>query len=134
MNSQTCRGMTKAGKPCQSPFVDRDGFCPAHGVDGTARMRQRGQKGGDATRRKHSGAGLSAKHLGPLETIQDALRWLWLIAQAVGERELTHSEGAAMTSAVREWVRADGERLKVEDLQELREQVADLKRHGLRVS
>ena len=32
-------------------------------------------------------------------------RWLRLIAQAVGEREISHSEGQSMTSAVGEWVR-----------------------------
>ena len=51
MTKETCKGKTKAGKPCRSPIVDADGYCPAHGVDGTARMRQRGAKGGDATRK-----------------------------------------------------------------------------------
>ena len=33
-----------------------------------------------------------------------------------------------MTAAVREWVKAESERLKIEDLEELRAQVAELKR------
>ena len=68
MRPRTCKGLTKAGSGCKSPFVDRDGYCPAHAPDGAARMRHRGQKGGDATRRRFSGAGLSPDRLGPLES------------------------------------------------------------------
>ena len=45
-----------------------------------------------------------------------------------GARTVTHSEGQSMTAAVREWVKAESERLKIEDLEELRAQVAELKR------
>ena len=123
----TCKGKTKAGKDCQSPIVDRDGYCPAHGPDGTARMRQRGKRGGDATRRRFSGAGLSADCLGTLKSISDAQRWLRLISQAVGQRQLTHSEGQAMTAGVREWLKAEDSRLRAEDLAELQAQVKRLK-------
>ena len=128
------RGKTRAGKPCKSPVVDRDGFCPSHGPDGTARMRHRGQKGGAATKARYRGNGLPRDRLGPLETIQDAQRWLRMIAEAVGSREITHSEGQSMTTAVREWVRAEGERLKAEDLAALQEQVAELRRQRIGVS
>ena len=134
MDQDRCRGRTKEGKQCESPFVDKDGYCPAHGPDGTQRMRTRGQKGGDATRRRFSGAGLSADRLGPLDTLRDAKRWLQLIAEAVGERQLSYSEGQSMTGAVREWIKAEDARLRAEDLHELQAQVADLKRQQVKVS
>ena len=131
MNQDRCRGQTKEGKQCESPFVDKDGYCPAHGPDGTQRMRDRGQKGGDATRRRFSGAGLSADRLGSLETISDAQRWFRLIAQAVGERELSYSEGQSMTSSIREWVKAEDARVASEDLAALKAQIAEV-RDGLK--
>lgn len=125
-----CKGVTKAGKPCQSPFVDRDGYCPAHGTDGSARMRHRGQKGGTVTGQRWSGAGLPRDRLGPLETVTDAQRWLRLIAEGVGARELTHSEGGSMVQSVRAWMLAEDLRLRGEDLSELRKQVAELRKQG----
>jgi hypothetical protein len=127
-----CRGRTKAGKPCKSPFVNADGFCPAHGPDGAQRMRARGRRGAQTTKLRYSGAGLPRDRLGTLETIQDAQRWLRLIAEAVGARELSHSEGSAMTTAVRAWISSEDTRLRAEDLQELREQLAEIRRKGMR--
>ncbi len=45
MNQDRCRGQTKEGKQCESPFVDKDGYCPAHGPDGTQRDAGQGPKG-----------------------------------------------------------------------------------------
>lgn len=131
-SGQRCRGTTKDGKPCRSPFVDRDGLCPAHGVDGTLRMRHRGQKGGTVTRQRYSGAGLPRDRLGALKTVEDAQRWLRLIAEAVGARELSHSEGSGMVQSVKAWLSAEDLRLRGEDLSELRNQISEIRRQGVK--
>ena len=126
-----CQALTAKGKPCASPsrLVDPDtGLCGAHDPAKTERLKEAARKGGNATALRFKPSGLSSDRLGPLETIHDAQRWLRLIAGAVGARQLTHSEGQSMTASVREWVKAESERLKVEDLEELRAQVAELKR------
>lgn len=132
MSRETCKGQTKAGKPCKSPFVDEEGYCPAHAPGGTATMRERGRKGAQTTKARYKGRGLHRDQLGCLESIEDAQRWLRMIAQAVGAREITHNEGAAMTSTVRAWLSAEDSRLRAEDLAELQGQIAELRRKGLR--
>lgn len=90
-------------------------------------MRRRGLRGAIAA---SGGKGLNAARLGELTTVEDAQRWLRTIAQAVAEKRLTHNEGRTMTGAVREWIRAEDIRLRAVDLEELRGQLAELKRRG----
>ena len=126
-----CDHRYEDGTSCRSPeaFVDPDtGLCRQHGPGAAERMAEQGRKGALATKKRFGGISLPSDRLGPLETIHDAQRWLRLIAGAVGARQLTHSEGQSMTVSVREWVKAESERLKVEDLEELRAQVAELQR------
>ena len=132
-----CKAKNAHGAPCGAPesLVDpATGFCPSHGPGASQRMVEIGRKGAEATKRKYAGGGLPSEHLGSLETIRDAQRWLRMIAEAVGERRLTYSEGQSMTAAVREWIKAEDARLRAEDLQELQAEVADLKRQRRRVS
>lgn len=128
MPVRICKGRTKRGEPCKSPFVDADGYCPAHTANGAARMRARGRKGAEKTNARRRREGLPPDRLGSLETPADAQRWLRLIAEAVGALALTHAEGSTMTSAVRAWLAAEDARLRSEDLAELQRQVAELKR------
>jgi len=124
MSDQTCSGTTKNGQPCRSTFlVSGSDRCAAHAPNGSEVMAARGRKGAAASRTRMEGAGLPSGTLGDL----NAQRWLKLIAQAVGDRNLTHSEGQAMTAAVREWVKAEGDRLKEGDLEYVKDTVSRIK-------
>jgi len=95
-------------------------------------LREAGRRGGKTTAKRFKSPGLPAEELGPLDTVEDAQRWLKRIAQAVGERRLTHSEGATMTRAVKAWIQSEDTRLRASDLQELQEQIAELKRSRMK--
>ena len=95
-----CRGTNAAGDPCRSPVVGADGWCAAHRPGGAAEMRRRGLRGALASR---SGKGLDTSDLPPLTSPQAAERWAETIARAVAERRLTHNEGRAIASLLREW-------------------------------
>jgi hypothetical protein len=97
-----CAGTNAAGEPCKSTFVQKDGFCTAHGPDGLNAMRERGRKGARALRTP----GLKTGELGPLASHADAERWLQVIVTAVGESRLTHNSGSAMFRGIDTWLRA----------------------------
>lgn len=130
-----CQATTASGAPCRAPsaLVDpSQGLCPAHQPGASERLAEAGRKGAETTARKLRGDGLHPEELGALETVEDAQRWLKRIAQAVGQRQLTHSEGASMTRAVEAWIRSEDTRLRAVDLRELQNQIAELKRSRMR--
>ncbi len=129
-----CKAKNAKGDLCGAPesMVDPvTGLCPSHVPGAKKRLSEIGHRGGEATKRKFGGRGLPRDALGPLESIHDAQRWLRLIAQAVGERMLTHSEGQSMTAAVREWVKAEDARVASEDLATLKAQISEV-REGIK--
>jgi len=134
-SDQRCKGTTSSGDPCAAPagFVDpSSGYCASHDPEMREMLREAGRRGGRATAKRFRGSGLPAEELGDLQTVEDAQRWLRLIAQAVGERRITHSEGSSMTGAVKAWIRSEDTRLRAADLQELQEQIAELKRSRMK--
>lgn len=129
MPELTCSGTTAKGEPCRAPEALVDPFskyCPVHTPGAAERLREIGKRGGEASAKRFKAAGLSSIELGELQTIEDAQRWFRLIAQAVGERKLTHSEGASMTRAVEAWSKSEDVRLRSQDLRELQMKVREL--------
>lgn len=91
-------------------------------------MRARGMRGGGSTAKRCLKPGLVRDDLGSLETVRDAQRWLEAIGEGVVTGRLKPQEATARVRAVETWLKAESERLKIEDLEELRAQVAELKR------
>jgi hypothetical protein len=126
-----CKGITAAGKPCRAPehlVAQETGFCQAHGPGGSERMRERGGHGARAQQQKWLETGhLDAKTLGPLQTHEDAKRWLMLIGQGVLCGQLRDRDATAGIRAVSEWLKAEGERLTTMVVTELQAEVDRLK-------
>ncbi len=124
-----CKGITRSGEPCRAPehMVDESGYCHAHGPGARERMAERGRKGALSLRRKVKGSGLTEDDLGALESYEDAKRWLETIGRAVATGRLGDRAAQAAIRAVSEWVKAEGERLTAQVLDELRDEVERLK-------
>lgn len=106
MPRRTCRGTNAEGDPCESPVVDENGWCPAHGPDGSEKMSEIGRKGAESTAKKLKADGLEASDLPDLDHPRDAERLLEVVARAVATGRLAHNEGKAIARLVREWLRA----------------------------
>lgn len=70
-------------------------------------MRAIGLVGGQATKRKHAGAGFAANQVKPITTLEDAKLALDEIRVAILTRRITYAEGASASKAVDLWVRAE---------------------------
>ncbi len=127
---QRCRETRVDGSPCGAPenLVDPEtGLCPAHRPGGREKLREAAMKGAEATKRVWRSKGLDPEELPPLRTPQDAERWAEVLGRAVASGNLTHSQGKAISSLLREW-RASHEAGVVSGrLEELRATVAELK-------
>ena len=122
---QTCAGLKLDGEQCTSPFVvNGTRFCSAHQPGGREEMQRRGLMGALACRRSN---GLDPDELEELETHEDAKRRLDLIGQAVLTGRLRDGQANAAVRSVEAWLRAEGERLTVAVVEDLRRQVEGLK-------
>ena len=131
-----CAGVNATGEPCRSPIVGKDGFCPAHRPGGEERMRRLALKGAMASR---ATSGLASDTLGPLANHQDAKRWLEEIGRAVVTGRLKDRDAGAGIRAVEAWLKAEGERVTMQVVEELKAEVERLKTNlssgpGLRVT
>ena len=131
-----CSGTNARGEPCKAPanLVDAEtGCCPAHAPGGRERLREAARRGAQATARRLQGDGLAAEDLPPLRAPQDAEVWLERIGRAVATGELAHRDADAATRAVRAWLQAHEQGAVRKHMEQLAEQVAELKRaRGLR--
>lgn len=122
------------GQTCEADF----GLCPDCGkcwshCPHRAEERQEARKrGGQATKRRYGATGLRDEELPPLESPQAAERWLEIVGRAVGTGRLAYQDGKAVVMAVKEFLRAHERGAMEEELQELREQVAELRRGSIR--
>lgn len=127
--TRQCRDTNAAGEPCGSPFVGEDGYCAAHGPNGSARMSARGAKGAEATARKMAGKGtVKANEVpgGPPETMQDAAKWASWIPWAVTTGKLDAKLGDVAVRAIREF-RAAHEKAALEsEIKELRAKMEEM--------
>lgn len=137
MSEQRCKGVDGKGRkadgtPCEAPFVDESGYCPAHRPGGTADMRERGRKGAEATRRKLKGRGtVKADEVPPPpETMADAAKWASWIPFAVTTGKLDPKIGDVAVRAIREFRGAYEKAALEAEIQELRAKVAAMKGDG----
>jgi len=118
---EKCAGVKLDGEQCTSPFVvTGTRYCSAHQPGGRQEMQRRGLMGALASRRSH---GLDPDELEELETHEDAKRRLDLIGQAVLTGRLRDGQANAAVRSVEAWLRAEGERLTVAVVEDLRRQV-----------
>lgn len=121
-----CRGEKADGTACGAlpHLLDEDGLCPAHRPGGREAMAERGRRGGLANKRN---AGLSPSELPTLTCHADAQGWLETIGRAVATGRLSDRQAQAAIRAVAEWVKAEGERVTVEVVDELRDEIDRVK-------
>lgn len=99
-------------------------------------MRRLALKGAIASR---TPSGLDSDILGPLANHQDAKRWLEEIGRAVVTGRLRDRDAGAGIRAVEAWLKAEGERVTMQVVEELKAEVERLKTDlssspGLRVT
>lgn len=119
-----CSAMV-AGEPCNAPegLVDETGLCQSHrDPEG---MRERGRKGGEATREALARPGLTSEELGSLETIEDAQRWLRLIGEGVVTKRLDRGDASAAVKAIEAWLKAD-DSLTDADMERIAKKLAEV--------
>ena len=127
-----CRSTRTDGSPRRTPdhLIDPEtGFCHAHGPGSSERMRERGKKGSQAARDKLRRPNVQAGDW-KLETLEDAQSWLRRIASAVLAGNVSHQQASAAVRALDTWLKAAGERMDAEDVEELREIAKQLKGKG----
>jgi hypothetical protein len=125
-----CQGVKDDGSACMIDprFVDDEsGYCMAHDPEkGTKRMSELGRLGQEAIQRKAAAKGITEEELGPLETLDDAKRWLEVIGKAVAQGRLSDRAGGTVVRAVSEWVKAFESGTSAEMYQSLKKKLAHL--------
>ncbi len=74
-----------------------------------------------------SGKGLTPNELPALCSPEAAERWAEIVGRAVAERRLTHSEGRAVASLIREFLKAHSDGKVTRKIEDLGEAVARLR-------
>jgi len=90
-------------------------------------MAERGRKGAEASAKRFQTPSLTPETLGVLRTHEDAKRWLEEIGRAVVTGKVGNREAVAGIRAVEAWLKAEGERVTMQVVQELKEELARLK-------
>ena len=91
-------------------------------------MAELGRVGAEVTKQvRRKGKGLRPGELPPLRTPQDAERWAEVVGRAVASGSLTHSQGKAISSLIREWRASHDAGTVADHVQELRAEMAKLK-------
>jgi hypothetical protein len=89
--------------------------------------REAGKKGGVASAKARRRPGLDPKELGPLESHQDAKRWLRIIGEGVLTCHLDKGDAQAGIRAVEAWLKAEADRVELVVLDDLKADVKRLK-------
>lgn len=125
-----CQATKADGSRCNAPgrFIDPEtGLCPAHKPGASERLSEFGRKGAEAAKQARRGEGLDPDELPVLDSPQAAERWAEVVGRAVATGKLTHAQGKAISSLLREW-RQSHEAGNVRDrIERLQEQLAELK-------
>ncbi len=106
---QGCKAKNARGEPCQmSPSLVDQGtlLCRAHSPTGHEEMARRGKLGGKATKEVWKRPGIEAAELGDLACLDDAQRWLRIIAGGVVSGRLDRGDASASIRAIEVWIRA----------------------------
>ncbi len=89
--------------------------------------REAGKKGGLAAARARRRPGLDKNKLGPLDTHEDAKRWLRMIGEAVVTLALDKGDAQAGIRAVEAWLKAEADRVELVVLDDLKANVQRLR-------
>lgn len=119
---------------CGAAGPDATGLCKPcrigeeHGPDARrAYYSNLGTKGAQAFHANRRKAGIEPDELPPLRTPKDAERWSEIVARAVAERRLSHSEGKAIASILRGFLKAHSDGTTSDRIAALEEMFATLK-------
>lgn len=137
----TCRELTAAGEPCQTPdhLVGENGLCVHHDPLRAEQRREAALKGGAANAAKLASPGFNAADLPPITTNAEAKTALDAIRVAILTRQITHAEGGAAARAIDTWLKADAATIthglvnelrreldvKAKEIESLRKQLAE---------
>jgi hypothetical protein len=117
------KGKKADGAPCEVPpsWVGDSGYCISHDPARRDELRQAGQKGGRiGGRAAKPKKGLHPGELGPLETPEDARRWLEIAGSAVAEGRLTSRDGHVAVRACEAFLKAFDAGALQDEVKELR--------------
>lgn len=131
-----CKATRTDGKPCKAPqrMLDERGLCPAHRPGARKRLQEAGRKGAAASAEvRRRGIGLLPEELPALKSPHDAACWAEIVGRAVAERRLTHSEGRAISTLLREFLKAHAEGKVADQVERLSQMVSELKGEKLKV-
>lgn len=126
--SLTCGAPTRAGKRCgwSANLCSDCGRCQAHCQHRREHFLAVRRAGGKATARKHAAPGLTLEELGELRSHEDCERVLALISTAVATQRMDKADADACTRAIGQWLRARSDRLRLVELEKLKDSVARL--------
>lgn len=127
-----CRETNARGEPCEAPdtLIGEDGYCPAHRPGGREELLKRAHKGGQANRKRLRAEGLKEGELPPLTSPHAAERWAEIVGRAVATGRLTHSQGKAIGSLLREWRQSHEAGAVAERVDEILSQLETVKKRG----
>ncbi len=112
---------------------EETGLCPAHEPGARERLSALGRLGAEVTRRKwERGRGIEPDELPDLVTHKDAIDWIQTVGRAVASGRITHNQGSTMVRVIEAWLKATDSITKPQ-VEELRHQIAELKKGPLRV-
>lgn len=129
---QKCGAEKDSGERCQSDI----GLCDCHGqcfFHAPCREEDRAEavsKGGQATAAK---ARKAVPLDLPLDTLEDAKRWLHRAAVLVVNGDIRPQQCFAICRAISTWLDADERQVEVEEVAELREMIEELREKRLEV-
>jgi hypothetical protein len=138
-----CKGVTKDGRACKAPdaLVDpTTGYCFAHDPTQEDARRDaylKGSRRGDEARRKEalrSKSFLAADELPPLTDPNAAAKWCEIVGRAIGATRIGGNQGQAILRAVETFLRCHDAGKATEELEALKEKVAELSRDRLSVA
>lgn len=123
-----CTAMREDGARCEITFglCEECGECFHHCDHRAEERTEARRRGGKATARKLQAPGLDADELPPLTDHASAKAWLEVVGRAVATGRLSNRDGNVVVRAVSEWVKAHGEELTAEVVEDLKRRVEEL--------
>lgn len=111
---------------CRTRLNPETGLCVWHDPEREEQRRQMQRQGGKATAAKRRPDGLLPEELPPLESHEDAQRWLDRVGRAVATGRIDNRDANSVVRAVEAWIKAEAERLGADAVHELRERLETL--------
>lgn len=132
MAERRCRGTNAQGEPCKvrSHLVDPDtGYCAAHDPDRPDHMQELAERGGRATKKRHS-KGIDTDYLPPLNDPSDVEVWMEELARARLDGRIENGDVRAVSQVLRDWLKAHEQGSITRQLTRLREAIEEARETG----